>query len=259
MSKEMGKRIKQRRKELGLSQDALARRMGYNDRSIIAKFETGRSVPDGKIPDLAAALETTPAYLLGVLQENLITMDITVEEDAFGNAVVTDRKTGAQQQYSKPEWIQLQENMDFRKIFQYSGKTVSPAYLVRMNRTSKESAECDTEPLSEPQVQNKPLSHKSFQDLEAFRATTEVLDDVAVKGMVNPFDALKENVIAGKLIPTGASLMSYRIGGEDAAEAVFPDPLEKLFGRLQELTAEELSRVDAFVQGILSSRKKDET
>lgn len=53
--------------------------------------------------------------------------------------------------------------------------------------------------------------------------------------------------------------MSYRIGGEDAAEAVFPDPLEKLFGRLQELTAEELSRVDAFVQGILSSRKKDET
>ena len=145
MSKEMGKRIKQRRKELGLSQDALARRMGYNDRSIIAKFETGRSVPDAKLPDLAAALETTPAYLLGVLQENLITMDITVEEDAFGNAVVTDRKTGAQQQYSKPEWVRLQEDMDFRKIFQYTGRTVNPAYMARMHRVPKTSDASNTQ------------------------------------------------------------------------------------------------------------------
>ena len=257
MSKQMVKRIKQRRKELGLSQDALARRMGYNDRSIIAKFETGRSVPDAKLPELAAALETTPAYLLGVLQENLITMDITVEEDAFGNAVITDRKTGAQQAYSKPEWVRLQENVDFRKIFQYSGEVESPAYMVRMNRVPKETAECDTEPLSEPRVRNKPLLHRAFQDPEAFRAATDILNEVSVKGAVNPLDALKENVIVGKLIPAGTGLLSYQARNEEAAAAEAPALPTELLAHLQQLTAEEVTRVDAFVQGILSSRKKD--
>jgi len=58
--------IKQRRKELGLSQDELAEKMGYKDRSMIAKIESGKvDISQSKIEAFAKALDTTPAHLMG--------------------------------------------------------------------------------------------------------------------------------------------------------------------------------------------------
>ena len=59
--------IRQLREELGLSQDELAKRLGYKTRSTIAKIESGSNdIPQSKIAAFAAALETTPARLLGL-------------------------------------------------------------------------------------------------------------------------------------------------------------------------------------------------
>ncbi len=59
--------IRQLREELGLSQDELAKRLGYKSRSTIAKIESGSNdIPQSKIAAFAAALETTPARLLGL-------------------------------------------------------------------------------------------------------------------------------------------------------------------------------------------------
>lgn len=59
--------IRRRREELGLSQDELAKRLGYRSRSTIAKIESGSNdIPQSKIAAFAAALETTPAQLLGL-------------------------------------------------------------------------------------------------------------------------------------------------------------------------------------------------
>lgn len=59
-------RIKYRREALGLSQTELAERLGYNDRSTIAKIEKGvNDLNQSKIEAFAEALETTPAYLMG--------------------------------------------------------------------------------------------------------------------------------------------------------------------------------------------------
>lgn len=55
------------REQLGLSQDELAKRLGYRSRSTIAKIESGSNdIPQSKIAAFAAALETTPAHLLGL-------------------------------------------------------------------------------------------------------------------------------------------------------------------------------------------------
>ena len=61
----LGDRVKARREELKLSQDELARRMGYKSRSSINKVECGREVGQKIIVRLAEALDVTVPYLMG--------------------------------------------------------------------------------------------------------------------------------------------------------------------------------------------------
>lgn len=66
-------RIRERRNELGLSQDELAKKTGYTDRSSIAKIEAGGvDMPQSKILAFAQALNTTTAYLMGWEDDNVI-------------------------------------------------------------------------------------------------------------------------------------------------------------------------------------------
>ena len=70
---EIGDRIRARREELGMSQDELARAIGYKSRSSINKMELdGRGLPQKKIVALAKALRVTPAYLMGWEDEEAI-------------------------------------------------------------------------------------------------------------------------------------------------------------------------------------------
>ena len=62
----IGSRIRNRREELGLSQDELGKRLGYKPRSSINKIELDqRNLTQSKIKAIAEALETTPAYIMG--------------------------------------------------------------------------------------------------------------------------------------------------------------------------------------------------
>ena len=62
----IGDRIRQRREQLDLSQEELAKRLGYKSRSSINKIERDASgLPQNKIAAIAAALHTTPAYIMG--------------------------------------------------------------------------------------------------------------------------------------------------------------------------------------------------
>ena len=63
-------RIKERRLELGLTVEDLAKKMGYKDKSSISKIENGKAdIPQSKVMAFARALETTTAYLMGVDEE----------------------------------------------------------------------------------------------------------------------------------------------------------------------------------------------
>lgn len=65
------KRIRELRISAGLSQDELAKKTGYNDRSSIAKIEAGKvDLTQSKLVAFADALNTTPGYLMGWEPDN---------------------------------------------------------------------------------------------------------------------------------------------------------------------------------------------
>lgn len=80
---DIGDRIKTRREALGMSQEELAKKVGYKSRSSVNKIEIdGRGLPQNKIVLFAKALETTPAYLMGWEEMNVNDGDIG---NAFAN------------------------------------------------------------------------------------------------------------------------------------------------------------------------------
>lgn len=62
----IGQRIKQRRKQLKISADELAARLG-KDRSTVYRYENGdiEKLPLDILKPIAAALDTSPQYLMG--------------------------------------------------------------------------------------------------------------------------------------------------------------------------------------------------
>lgn len=100
----IGDRIKQRRIELNMSQDELARRLGYKSRSSINKIERDASgLPQTKIAAIASALQTTPSYIMGweeVQKKNNATADIVLRlrsDDEFFSLVEKLNKLSAEQ------------------------------------------------------------------------------------------------------------------------------------------------------------------
>ena len=62
----IGDRIAQRRKELGLTQDQLAEKMGYKSKAAISKIETNvNDITQSTIVKFAEVLNTSVAYLMG--------------------------------------------------------------------------------------------------------------------------------------------------------------------------------------------------
>ena len=62
---ELSDRVKKRRLELGLTQEELAKRMGYSSRVSINKIEMGRPISQKIISRLSVALNVSEAYLMG--------------------------------------------------------------------------------------------------------------------------------------------------------------------------------------------------
>ena len=67
--REIGKRIRSRREQLGMTQEELASRLGYKSKTTIAKIENGTNdIVQSKVTEFAKVLDTTPAYLMGWTQ-----------------------------------------------------------------------------------------------------------------------------------------------------------------------------------------------
>lgn len=71
---ELYKNIKRRRQQLKMTQTDLALKMGYADKSMIAKIEKGNvDLPQSKILAFANVLDTTPSELMGWDYETEVT------------------------------------------------------------------------------------------------------------------------------------------------------------------------------------------
>ncbi len=67
---DIGKKIRARREELGLTQEELATKLGYKSKTTIAKIENGTNdIVQSKVIDFANALSTSISYLMGWSEE----------------------------------------------------------------------------------------------------------------------------------------------------------------------------------------------
>lgn len=99
---DLGQKLKRRREELGLSQEDLARLLGYKHKSSINKIELGLvDVPRAKVPAFAKALGMTPAEFSGwteqrkqdsfsyCMEQQMRLLGYVVIYDAEGNVILT--------------------------------------------------------------------------------------------------------------------------------------------------------------------------
>lgn len=85
----LGLRIRNRRKELGMSVDELCRRIGKN-RTTVYRYEKGdiENLPFDSIEQLAKALNTTPQYLMGwEAKEQKSKLSVTDGERTLGDVI----------------------------------------------------------------------------------------------------------------------------------------------------------------------------
>ena len=116
---ETGSRIRERRRELGLSQDELAQKVGYKNRSTIARIESDENdVTQSKLKEIAQALKTQVPWLMYGDErfKDSRYVEVSVGFD-------TSRKT-KQPYYIDPEVAaianELKNNPDMRVLFDAS-------------------------------------------------------------------------------------------------------------------------------------------
>lgn len=69
-NEELADRVRKRRRELNMTQEELAKKMGYSSRASINNIENGRPVTQKIIVKLANALQVNPVYLIGWDDDN---------------------------------------------------------------------------------------------------------------------------------------------------------------------------------------------
>lgn len=83
----IGKRIKEKREELGLTQLELAHKMGYKSRAAICKVEKGEdNITSDRVTRFANALGCTEAYIMGWKEKDDDTTRNTEFIELFQNA-----------------------------------------------------------------------------------------------------------------------------------------------------------------------------
>lgn len=88
----IGQRIKQRRKDLNISADELARKLGKN-RATVYRYEKDdiKDLPISVLESLADILRTTPAYLMGWTDANKHYQDETFEHYLNSIGILCER------------------------------------------------------------------------------------------------------------------------------------------------------------------------
>lgn len=113
----IGKQIMLRRKELGMTQEELAKLMGYKSKSTINKIELGvNDIVQSKVAKFAEILKTTPSYLMGWDQEEIDTLyEIQQEQNEYFDKLENELKTFFE------EFSELQlTKEELKEVFDYA-------------------------------------------------------------------------------------------------------------------------------------------
>lgn len=110
-------RIKDLRKQVGITQEDLGNKLGIQ-KSAVAKYENGRikSVAPDMVEAFASALGTTATYLTGKLETDLRALDIEIRYRERGPVDLYDNGEHLVT-YSRENWTELQERDDFKVVW----------------------------------------------------------------------------------------------------------------------------------------------
>ncbi len=112
------------------------------------------------------------------------------------------------------------------------GSTVSKSEFFTANDEVRAKAEATGEELQEATgesvllgITKASLATDSFLSAASFQETTRVLTDAAIKGKKDPLHGLKENVLIGKLLPSGTGMKCYNdvdieVNAEETANVI---------------------------------------
>ena len=96
------------------------------------------------------------------------------------------------------------------------GATIEKSDYIAANEKIDEINEAEGKELKHAEVEHvllgitkASLATESFLSAASFQETTRVLTDAAIKGKSDPLIGLKENVIIGKLLPSGTGMKCY--------------------------------------------------
>lgn len=131
---EIGARVAALRESLGLTQDELARKVGYtasSSRSSIQKIESGKSgIPQSKLADFAEALNTTIPALMGLIEpqvtDDVVTYEIIGDIAAGYEGRAEEEYTGIEISIPK-EWLKGRPKSDYFML-RVKGDSMYPTY-----------------------------------------------------------------------------------------------------------------------------------
>lgn len=117
----IGERIKQRRKELNISADTVAEKLGVS-RSTIFRYEKGdiEKLPTNILDDISSILNTTPAYLMGWSENKDISFIYNKLEESRQLKVYSFAKQQLEEQNNKI--VNLQNFKEEKQRFEFPWK-----------------------------------------------------------------------------------------------------------------------------------------
>lgn len=113
----IGKRIKQKRLELGLTQLELAQKMGYTSRAAICKVEKGQdNITSDRVTKFANALGCSESYIMGWEKESGEKTPHGQLLDAYANK---DRQEKANALYDQYESLSPEKQAQFDNFLKF--------------------------------------------------------------------------------------------------------------------------------------------
>lgn len=149
MKKEIGEKIKEKREKMNLSQEQLAEKLGYKSKTSIHKVEQGMTdLPQSKIIEFAKVLNTSPAYLMGWIDEKIEDKKLCEISLSNGNRFEFKENNGKikmlMKESNKSEWQEFQfdeyEQREFEKVMGmnmlfFNGKEVALEDKIELEKT----------------------------------------------------------------------------------------------------------------------------
>ena len=149
MKKEIGEKIKEKREKMNLSQEQLAEKLGYKSKTSIHKVEQGMTdLPQSKIIEFAKVLNTSPAYLMGWIDEKIEDKKLCEISLSNGNRFEFKENNGKikmlMKEPNKSEWQEFQfdeyEQREFEKVMGmnmlfFNGKEVGREDKIELEKT----------------------------------------------------------------------------------------------------------------------------